>query len=36
MCIETGGVQKARQSHRAARQGHQPSLRHPARLANLL
>ena len=34
--IEMGGAQKARQSHRAARQGHQPSLRHAARLANLL
>ena len=35
-CNETGGVRKARQPRRAARQGHQPSLRHPTRLANLL
>ena len=35
-CIDKGGAQKARQPRRAARQGHQPSLRHPARLANLL
>ncbi|HET9034037.1 MAG TPA: hypothetical protein VFN25_14180 [Dokdonella sp.] len=34
--IETGGIQKVRQPHRAARQGNQPSLRHSARLANLL
>ncbi|WP_325138202.1 hypothetical protein, partial [Dokdonella sp.] len=34
--VETGGIQKVRQPHRAARQGNQPSLRHAARPANLL
>ena len=32
----TGGVQKARQRHRAARQGNQPSRRHAAPVASLL
>ena len=34
--METGGIQKARQTHRATGQGNQPSLRHAVRLANLL
>ena len=34
--VETGGIQKAPQPHRATRQGNQHSLRRAARLANLL